>query len=111
MERPRSSSRGRTEQPDLSLLAVMLPGIDGWRVAEELAADPETRHIPIVFLSARSDRTDEARGHEAGALGYVTKPFDPEDLITLVRDVLERARGGERKALRREWEERLRAEP
>jgi two-component system, OmpR family, alkaline phosphatase synthesis response regulator PhoP len=97
----------RSEQPDLILLDVMLPGIDGWRVAEELAALPETREIPILFLSARSDRADEERAHEVGALGYITKPFDPEGLIDRIRDVLERATRGEREALRREWRERL----
>jgi DNA-binding response OmpR family regulator len=96
-----------SEHPDLILLDVMLPGIDGWRVAEELAASPETREIPILFLSARSDRADEARGHEVGGLGYITKPFDPDELILRVRDVLERTGRGEREALRREWEERL----
>jgi DNA-binding response OmpR family regulator len=97
----------RTEHPDLILLDVMLPGLDGWGVAEQLAASPETREIPILFLSARSDRTDEERGHEAGGLGYITKPFDPEELIDRVRDVLERSARGEREALRREWHERL----
>ena len=97
----------RAEQPDLILLDVMLPGIDGWRVAEELAASPETREIPILFLSARSDRSDEERGHEVGGLGYITKPFDPEELIDRIRDVLERTRRGEREAVRREWKERL----
>ena len=97
----------RSEHPDLILLDVMLPGIDGWRVAEQLAASPETREIPILFLSARAERSDEARGHEAGGLGYITKPFDPEDLISLVRDVLDRAERGEHDALRREWRQRL----
>jgi len=99
----------RTEHPDLILLDVMLPGMDGWHVAAELAAEPETREIPILFLSARADRSDEERGHEAGGLGYITKPFDPSDLIEMVRDVLERAGRGERDALRREWQERLEA--
>ena len=97
----------RSEHPDLILLDVMLPGIDGWQVAEQLAASPETREIPILFLSARAERADEARGHEAGGLGYITKPFDPEDLILLVQDVLERAERGEHDALRREWQQRL----
>jgi DNA-binding response OmpR family regulator len=99
----------RTELPDLILLDVMLPGIDGWDVAAELAASPETREIPILFLSARSDRADEERGHEVGGLGYITKPFDPSDLIDRVREVLDRAGRGEREALRREWQERLEA--
>ena len=99
----------RTELPDLILLDVMLPGIDGWDVATELASSPETREIPILFLSARSDRSDEERGHEVGGLGYITKPFDPNELIDRVREVLERARRGEREALRMEWQERLRS--
>jgi DNA-binding response OmpR family regulator len=99
----------RTEHPDLILLDVMLPGIDGLDVAKELASSPETREIPILFLSARSDRSDEERGHEVGGLGYITKPFDPAELIDKVRDVLERAERGEREALRREWQERLEA--
>jgi len=98
----------RAEHPDLILLDVMLPGIDGWGVAEELSGDPKTREIPILFLSARSDPADEARGHQVGALGYVTKPFDPEELIGRVQDVLERTGRGERDSLRREWQERLR---
>jgi DNA-binding response OmpR family regulator len=100
-------SLARTERPDLILLDVMLPGIDGWDVARELAAAPETREIPILFLSARSDRSDEERGHEVGGLGYIRKPFDPNELIDRVREVLERAERGEREALRREWQERL----
>jgi DNA-binding response OmpR family regulator len=99
----------RRERPDLILLDVMLPGIDGWDVAAELAAEPETRNIPILFLSARSDRSDEARGHEVGGLGYITKPFDPTELIDRVRDVLDRTGRGERETLRREWQERLQA--
>ena len=97
----------RSELPDLILLDVMLPGINGWGVAEALAASPETSEIPILFLSARADRADEARGHEAGGLGYITKPFDPEHMIARVRDVLDRTDRGERDALRREWQERL----
>ena len=98
----------RGEQPDLILLDVMLPGIDGWSVAQELGAASETRDIPILFLSARSDPSDEARAYEVGAFGYLTKPFDPEELIARVQTVLARAGRGEREAVRREWEERLR---
>lgn len=97
----------RSEHPDLILLDVMLPGMNGWSVAKELAVSPETREIPILFLSARAERADEARGHEAGGLGYITKPFDPEELIARVQTVLERSARGEREALRREWQERL----
>lgn len=97
----------RAERPDLILLDIMLPEVDGWRVAEELAADPETRDIPILFLTARSDRTDEVKGHEVGGVGYITKPFDPLELTGTVVRVLNRARRGERESLRREWEQTL----
>jgi DNA-binding response OmpR family regulator len=97
----------RSERPDLILLDVMLPGKDGWQVADELAADPETREIPILFLSARSDRMDESRGYELGGVGYITKPFDPNAMTERVRDIIDRVRRGQREELRREWRERI----
>lgn len=100
-------SIARAERPDLILLDVMLPGKDGWQVAEELAAAAETRDIPILFLSARSDRMDESRGYELGGVGYITKPFDPNEMTKRVRDVIDRVRRGERDKLRREWGNRI----
>ena len=58
----------------------MMPGVDGWSVAEQLAADDETRDIPVVFLSARAAHEDRVRAQELGAVGYVVKPFDPLEL-------------------------------
>jgi DNA-binding response OmpR family regulator len=100
-------SMAREERPDLILLDVMLPGKDGWEVAEELAASPETREIPILFLSARSDRMDESRGYELGGVGYITKPFDPNAMTELVRDVVDQVRRGRGDELRREWRDRI----
>ena len=97
----------RAERPDLILLDVMLPGKDGWEVAEELGAAPETREIPILFLSARSDRMDESRGYERGGIGYITKPFDPNEMTERVRNIIDRVHRGEREELRREWGKRL----
>jgi CheY-like chemotaxis protein len=94
----------RAERPDLILLDIMLPELDGWRVAEELAAHDETSEIPILFLSARSESGDQRRGHAMGAVGYITKPFDPLAMTNTVRDVLERVCRGEREAMRREWQ-------
>src|SRR3990170_6094873 len=67
----------RSEQPDVVLLDVIMPGLDGWHVAEELLDDPRTGGIPIVFLSARVELRDRARGLDLGGRDYVTKPFDP----------------------------------
>jgi len=97
----------RAERPDLILLDVMLPAVDGWRVAEELAASEDTREIPIVFLSARSEPADEHRGHELGGVGYIKKPFDATALPDVVAHTIDRVRRGEREAVRREWLEKL----
>jgi DNA-binding response OmpR family regulator len=91
----------RAEQPDVILLDVMMPGLDGWRVAELLLDDPVTRDIPVVFLTARADLRDRARGIDAGGLDYITKPFNPIELAALVRGVLEAVERGERERLRR----------
>jgi CheY-like chemotaxis protein len=95
----------RRARPSLVLLDVMMPGVDGWGVAEQLAADDETREIPVVFLSARAADEDRLRAQELGAVGYVVKPFDPLKLAGLVREVLERIAGGEREQLNRELSE------
>ena len=91
----------RTERPDVILLDVMMPGLDGWRVAEQLLDDPDTCGIPIVFLTARAELRDRARGLDLGGLDYVTKPFNPVELAALIRGVIARVEGGEREELRR----------
>jgi DNA-binding response OmpR family regulator len=92
----------RTERPDVILLDVMMPGMDGWEVLQRLLDDEETSEIPIVFLTARAELRDRARGLDLGGVDYVTKPFNPIELAPLVRSVLERVARGEREALRRE---------
>ena len=84
------------------LLDVMMPGLDGWRVAEQLVDDPATRGIPIVFLTARAEFRDRAKGLDIGGVDYITKPFNPLELAPLVRDLLARIDRGERDQLRRE---------
>ena len=95
----------RRARPSVVLLDVMMPGVDGWDVAEQLAADDETRAIPVVFLSARAAPEDRLRAQQLGAVGYVVKPFDPLELAGIVRDVLERVARGEREQLNRELSE------
>jgi DNA-binding response OmpR family regulator len=90
------------ELPDVILLDVMMPGLDGWQVAEVLLTDERTRGIPIVFLTARAELRDRARGLDAGGVDYVTKPFNPVELASLVTDLLERVARGEQEELRRE---------
>jgi len=83
----------RADPPDLILLDVMMPNVNGWQVAEELKSDEATRDIPIIFLSARAMDADLRKGASLGVESYVTKPFDPIDLMELISRLLE-ARGG-----------------
>jgi DNA-binding response OmpR family regulator len=99
---PTGLEKARAERPDVVLLDVMMPGLDGWRVAEELLDDERTAAIPIVFLTARAELRDRARGIDLGGVDYVTKPFNPVDLAPLVNDLLDRVARGERDDLRRE---------
>jgi DNA-binding response OmpR family regulator len=94
--------QARATRPDVILLDVMMPGLDGWQVAEELVGDERTRDIPIVFLTARADFRDRERGLEAGGIAYLTKPFNPVELAALIEDLLARLSRGERAAMRRE---------
>ena len=83
----------REDPPDLILLDVMMPNVNGWQVAEALKGDPATAAIPIIFLSARAMEADVSKGRGVGADEYVTKPFDPIDLMELVHRLLtERAK-------------------
>ena len=99
---PAGLDLARDQRPDIVLLDVMMPGLDGWRVAEQLLDDERTSTIPIIFLTARAEFRDRARGLDIGGVDYVTKPFNPLDLAPLVRSLLERIERGERDELRGE---------
>jgi DNA-binding response OmpR family regulator len=99
---PTGLEKARNEEPDVILLDVMMPGLDGWQVAEELLGDERTRSIPIVFLTARAEVRDRARGLDLGGIDYVTKPFNPTELAPLVRELVQRVDQGEREEVRRE---------
>jgi DNA-binding response OmpR family regulator len=92
---PTGLEKARAEAPDVILLDVMMPGLDGWGVAEQLLDDPLTNGIPIVFLTARAEFRDRAKGLDIGGVDYITKPFNPLELASLVQDLLERRTGGE----------------
>jgi two-component system phosphate regulon response regulator PhoB len=99
---PTGLEKARNDEPDVILLDVMMPGLDGWQVAEELIDGERTNAIPIVFLTARAEARDRARGLDLGGIDYVTKPFNPVELAPLVRDLIARVDRGERDDLRRE---------
>ncbi len=78
----------RAEAIDLVLLDIMLPGLDGYEILSRLLADPATRDIPVILISALDAVADKVRGMELGAADYVTKPFDPQEVLARVRSQL-----------------------
>jgi len=78
----------REFHPDLVILDVMLPDLDGWKVLAELEATPSLAGIPVVMLTARAADEDILHGLEEGAVDYITKPFYPEDLVASVKIIL-----------------------
>jgi len=79
----------RSKRPDIVLCDIMMPKMDGLEVTRALKADEETRGIPIILLSARAQAFDIQEGKDVGADDYVTKPFDPLELLDRVKDLLE----------------------
>jgi CheY-like chemotaxis protein len=77
--------RVREVWPDVITLDVMMPRLDGWVTAMRLREDEDTRRIKVVMITARAQEHDVRRGHEIGVDAYVTKPFDPNQLIQTVR--------------------------
>ena len=79
------------ENPDLIILDIMLPRIDGWEVCRRLKQNPRTSNIPIIMLSALSEVDDKLKGFDLGTDDYVTKPFSPRELVVRVKRVLARS--------------------
>jgi CheY-like chemotaxis protein len=75
----------REVDPAVVTLDIMMPRLDGWDAAARLRSDPETAHVKVVLLSARAQEADLKRGSRLGVDHYLTKPFDPDELISVVR--------------------------
>jgi two-component system, cell cycle response regulator DivK len=84
----RGVEAARTELPDLILMDIQLPVIDGYEAARRLKADPATRHIPVVAGTSYALSGDEGKALAAGCDGYVAKPFSPRKILSLVRQML-----------------------
>jgi two-component system alkaline phosphatase synthesis response regulator PhoP/two-component system response regulator VicR len=83
----------KTENPDLIVCDVMMPRKDGFEVLRELKADPSTRDIPFIMLTAKAQDADVLRGWSSGVDCYLTKPFNPQELLAFVKRVLESSNG------------------
>ncbi len=73
--------------PDVITLDIMMPRLDGWVTAMELRKNPETSHVKVVLITARAQEDDRMRGHQIGVDAYLTKPFDPAEMIRIVREL------------------------
>jgi len=81
--------KARETHPDLIMLDIMMPFMDGFEVCRELKADPATRDIPVIMLTAKSQQVDIQRGKDVGADDYITKPFRPSTLRKKFNEVLD----------------------
>lgn len=80
--------RTKSEKPDLIVMDIMMPKMDGFEACKLIKSDPDTREIPVIMLTAKGREVDKNRGMEAGADEYLTKPFSPAKLIERVHSVL-----------------------
>ncbi|MEO8291530.1 MAG: response regulator [Actinomycetota bacterium] len=87
--------RAAQTTPDLVILDVMMPGLDGWETCRQLRQQPALADTPVVFLSARAQDDDRSKGLSLGSVAYLTKPFDPVRLMDLVRRMLDGEAPGE----------------
>jgi DNA-binding response OmpR family regulator len=87
--------RAREIKPEVILLDIMVPQLNGWEVCRRLKQDPETRAISVIMVTGRVEEGDKVLGFEMGADDYVTKPFSPRELVARIRAVVRRGKGGE----------------
>ena len=80
--------KARTERPDLIVLDIMMPKLDGYETCKRLKADPEIKDVPVILLSAKGRNVDQKVGFEVGADDYITKPFSPRKLVERINAIL-----------------------
>jgi len=81
---PEGLEKSQLEKPDLILLDVMMPGMDGFEVLNRLRINPETQHIPVVMLTAKGDTGSMFKAHDLGSTDYFIKPFDTKELLDFI---------------------------
>ncbi|MBS2035538.1 response regulator [bacterium] len=84
---PEALTLFQQEKPDLLVLDVMMPGMDGFQVLEKLRNDPETASVPVLMLTARDQHNDILKGYQMGATSYLVKPFNLDELVEAIREV------------------------
>jgi len=76
-----------SEKPDMLVLDVMMPGMDGFQVLESIRGNPDTAKVPVLMLTARDQHSDIMRGYQMGATSYLVKPFNLDELVEAIREV------------------------
>jgi DNA-binding response OmpR family regulator len=92
---PEALEQLRIDLPDLMIVDVMMPLMDGYEVCRTVKADPRTAHVPVVMLTAKAQTASQLEGFRAGAVDYITKPVHPQDLVARIAAVLERAQAAQ----------------
>jgi DNA-binding response OmpR family regulator len=82
-------TKAQLEKPDLILLDIMMPQMDGWEVLKLLRVDPETAQIPVAMLSARTEAKDRVQGLQEGAIDYICKPFSLQELLGKIETIFQ----------------------
>ncbi|MEA1965153.1 MAG: response regulator, partial [Candidatus Aerophobetes bacterium] len=80
--------KARLEKPDLLLLDIVMPGMDGFEVCRQLRRELQPKQIPIIMLTAKGEEADKKKGREVGANDYITKPFSPSALLSKIEEIL-----------------------
>ena len=94
----------KSQKPDLIILDLMLPGMNGLDICKAIRANPEIAHVPIIMLTAKGDEMDKIIGLEIGADDYITKPFSVKELVARVRTVLRRLQDREKPSVKKTFE-------
>jgi phosphate regulon transcriptional regulator PhoB len=94
----------KSQKPDLIILDLMLPGMNGLDICKGIRANPDTAHLPVIMLTAKGDEVDKIIGLEIGADDYITKPFSVKELVARVRTILRRVQEGEKSSPKKMFE-------
>lgn len=78
-------------KPDLILMDVMMPVMDGWEATRRIKADPKLKQIPVIFLTARAQHEDHIKAHEVGGDDYLSKPFEADELMAMIKKWIEKS--------------------
>ncbi len=78
----------KQEQPDIVLMDIVMPDMNGFQATRQITRGDDTKHIPVIIVSSKDQETDKVWGERQGAIGYITKPVDPDELVSVMKNLL-----------------------